>query len=84
MKYTGGAPQPPAYYTYPRPNASEAPGPGVDMLVGTQGWWTWFAGSLAAAQVGPADSVRARAEAIWAAQTSGVQSTQSLEWWAVR
>ena len=80
----GGAAQLSSYYTYPRAGAGEAPGPGVDMLVGTPGWWTWFAGSLAAAQVGPQDDVRARAAAIWAEQTVGQQSVEALEWWAVR
>lgn len=80
----GGAAQLGSYYTYPRAGAAESPGPGVDMLVGTPGWWTWFAGSLAAAQVGPQDDVRARAAAIWAEQTGGQQSVEALEWWAVR
>lgn len=77
----GGAANPPAYYVYPR--AGAATDGAVDMLVGTPGWWTWYAGSLSVAMDSGDPEVRAKATAIWAA-TAGTQSVNALEWWACR
>ena len=78
----GGAANPPAYYVYPR--AGAATDAAVDMLVGSMGWWTWYAGSLSVAMDSSDAEVRAKAAAIWAAATAGQQSVSALEWWACR
>lgn len=73
----GGAANPPDYYTWPRES-------GPPILMGSPGWWTWWAGALAATLEGPNDAVRERALEIWTANATGPQSREQLEWWGVR
>lgn len=78
----GGAANPPAYYVYPRPGA--ATDAAVDMLVGSMGWWTWYAGSLSISMDSANADIKNKATAIWTAATAGQQSVSALEWWALR
>lgn len=39
-----GQPQPASYYDVNRPGASTNPGEGIDMLLGTPGWFWWWSG----------------------------------------
>jgi len=80
----GGEANPPAYYTFPRHGAAQDTAPDIDMLVGTRGWWTWYAGSLSAAMDSSDAEVKAKATAIWNANATGTQTIGAMEWWAVR
>lgn len=80
-----GAANPSSYYVFPRDGAGFDAGAGIDMLVGSPGWWTWFAGALSVSmdQAGDAET-RAKAAAIWAAYATGQQTPRALEWWGCR
>lgn len=75
----GGAAPPASYYLFPREGAGFAGGPGINLLVGTPGWWEWFAGALVATVVGPDDGVQERAVRAWRQGMVGT-SQEAAEW----
>jgi len=80
----GGAELPASYYTHPRAGASYAPGSGVDMLVGTEGWWSWFSGAVSVGKQSQSPMVRTLAMDIWQRYGAHATSLEQAEWWSVR
>lgn len=78
-----GEPNPPAYYTFPRAGASFGGGAGVDLQVGTPGWFEWMAGAAAAVWDDPDELVRRRARQAWGT-VFPAGNQLSAEWEAVR
>ena len=79
-----GDPMPEVYYTFPRVGASFAPGPGIDMLVGSMGWWDWFSGVIhCAARFSNDSDAKSLANEVGNRHYGEGRGLQSLEWTAL-
>lgn len=79
----GGAANDAAYYVFPRAGAGYDSTTPINMLVGSFGWWTWFAGSLHVALGQSTDTAtRDKAAGIWNALLQGAD-VRTLEWLAM-